>query len=158
MRAAAVAVSAAAAAPGADGALDLAECRRITTPSYGGEARHVDEGGGWVSWVEWWSQEGTYLDLIVADCAEGQAMRARLRSEGIGPRDWDRRDRGAEAYATYMGRDPALRALSGLADAMGEATRWVEVAPLAVETCGCAALHPGARGGLPPFEMEATAR
>jgi hypothetical protein len=135
-------------------ALDLAQCRRITTPSYGGEARHEALGADWAAWIEWWSQEGTYNDLKVADCAAHRLMTARLREENIKDRSFDRRRAAMAAFETWTGRAPAFYDLDELAEAMARVAEDVRVEPMAAEACACAALHPDLRGGLDAFALE----
>lgn len=135
-------------------ALDLSECRRITTPSYGGEARHAAMAGDWASWIEWWSQEGVYTDLVVADCGDHRLMTARMREENVKDRRFDRRTRSMEAFEAYAGRAPAFYDLDDLAVAMDAVAEDVRVEPMRREACACAALHPDARGGLDAFALE----
>ena len=135
-------------------ALDLAQCRRITNPSYGGEARHAAMGGDWASWIEWWSQEGLYTDLKVADCGDHRLMTARLREEHIKDRRFDRRREAMRAFETYAGRAPAFYDLGELAAAMARVAEDVRVEDMTAEACACAALHPEARGGLDAFALE----
>ncbi|MEM9795109.1 MAG: hypothetical protein AAF919_01380 [Pseudomonadota bacterium] len=135
-------------------ALDLAACTRVTNPSHGGEARHVDMEGDWVAWIEWWSQEGVFTDLKVADCVDHRLMTARLREENIRDRAFDRRAAAAQAFDTYARRASAFYDLDELATAMERVARDVRVEPMMAEVCGCAALHPEARGGLDAFALE----
>ncbi|WP_109566161.1 hypothetical protein [Jannaschia seohaensis] len=135
-------------------ALDLSQCRRITTPSYGGEARHQAMAGDWASWIEWWSQEGVYTDLKVADCGDHRLMTARLREENIKDRRFDRRRAGMEAFETYAGRAAAFYDLDDLSAAMDRVAEDSRVEPMLREACACAALHPDLRGGLDAFALE----
>jgi hypothetical protein len=151
MRAAALAL-ALVSAPAA--ALELEQCRRITTPSYGGEARHAAMAGDWVAWIEWWSQEGTYTDLKVADCGDHRLMTARLREENIKDRRFDRRPQGMAAFETYAGRAEAFYDLDELAAEMGRVAEDVRVETMVAEVCACASLHPDAAGGLDAFALE----
>jgi hypothetical protein len=135
-------------------ALELEQCRRITTPSYGGEARHAALGEDWAAWIEWWSQEGTYNDLKVADCGAHRLMTARLREEGIKDRGFDRRRAAMAAFETWTGRATAFYDLDELALTMGRVAEDVRVEPMVAEVCACAALHPDLRGGLDAFALE----
>ncbi|TFL20219.1 hypothetical protein [Jannaschia formosa] len=135
-------------------ALDLSQCRRITNPSYGGEARHQAMAGDWASWIEWWSQGGVYTDLKVADCGDQRLMTARMREENIKDRRFDRRTASMRAFETYAGRAPAFYDLNDLAAAMDRVAEDVRVEPMLREVCACAALHPDARGGLDAFALE----
>jgi hypothetical protein len=134
--------------------LDLEQCPRVTTPSYGGEARHAAMGSDWVSWIEWWSQEGTYTDLKVADCGEHLILTARLREEGIKDRRFDRRTAGMAAFERFAGRAPAFYDMDDLVAAMARLAEDVRVETMVAEVCACAALHPDARGGLDAFALE----
>ncbi|WP_308917530.1 hypothetical protein [Jannaschia sp. LMIT008] len=134
-------------------ALELADCHRVTNPSHGGEAAHRDLSGGWVSWIEWWSQEGVFTDLHVADCDGHDQLTARLREENIGDRAFDRRRAASRVFEGYVGRAPAFYDMDDLADALARSARDVRVASMTAEVCACAAAYPNARGGLDPFAL-----
>ncbi|MEL6518151.1 MAG: hypothetical protein AAFQ39_10560, partial [Pseudomonadota bacterium] len=65
-------------------ALTLDDCNRTTHVSHGGEGGHMDLGAGRVLYGEWWSQEGVYVDVIVAHCGTGEFLKTRTREERIG--------------------------------------------------------------------------
>lgn len=134
-------------------ALELAECDRTTHISHGGESHHRDLGHGRVAYAEWWSQEGVYLDLIVADCASGEKLMTRTREERIGPRPpFDRTAKAVEILDRQMRVSPALFSFVRLADAFKGTGRDIEIANLAAEPCACAALYPDMRGQRHAFE------
>ncbi|MEM8850579.1 MAG: hypothetical protein AAGE03_11160 [Pseudomonadota bacterium] len=134
-------------------ALDLADCMRITNPSHGGEARHQDVGAEWTAWIEWWSQEGVFTDLKVADCAGHRLLTARLREENIKDRQFDRRRAGQEAFERYIGRAPAFYALDDLAETLDGSARDIRVEEMTQEVCACAAAYPDTRGDLDAFAL-----
>ncbi len=74
-------------------ALSLDECDRTTHISHGGETGHRDLGVGRVGYAEWWSQEGVFTDIVVADCASGKYLKTRAREERMSKRaPFDRTD------------------------------------------------------------------
>jgi hypothetical protein len=135
-------------------ALGLDQCTRTTHVSHGGERVHADHGAGWVSWIDWWSQEGVYNDLHVADCTAQQQIITRLREERIRPtREFDPRRRGGEELDRHLRRAPALRSLPELAEALSAVGEDTRIEDMTAETCACAAAYPGARGKLTPFAL-----
>ncbi len=134
-------------------ALDLAECTRITHVSHGGEARHQDIGQGWVSWIEWWSQEGVYTDLHVADCQAQRVVVSRLREEYIRDRQFDRRDDGLEVFDRHLRRSPAFYSLNDLAEELARISPDTRLEDQTKESCACAAAYPDARGALEQFAL-----
>jgi len=135
-------------------AITLSDCDRVTHVSHGGEADHVDLGQGRVMWTDWWSQEGTATDIIIADCAPGTALQFRTAEENMGARPpfdrtrkalaiVDRHQQGARAFAT-------LRRIA--ADLEGTA-RDIRIETRNQETCACAALYPEARGDKTEFAL-----
>jgi hypothetical protein len=147
--AAALAALCATATPGV--ALELADCERRTVWS-GGEAQHRDLGSGRVAWHDWWSHEGVYTDLVVADCRTGARLTARVREERMSDRPpFDRRARAAGILAAEADAHPALFRLDRLAAALAPAARDLDIAQMSAEPCACAALYPGDRGGRSAF-------
>ncbi|WP_179378471.1 hypothetical protein [Jannaschia marina] len=134
-------------------ALTLAECERTTHISHGGEADHMDHGDGWVSWTGWWEQEGSYAELHVAQCRDHRLAVSRLKEERIADRTFDRRRAGGEVFERHMRRSTPLRAIDELAEQLTAAGGETRLGPLLDEPCACAAAYPGARGDLPPFEL-----
>lgn len=135
-------------------ALTLADCRAITHVSHGGVARHVDYGAGRVGWVTWWSQEGVFTDMTVADCRTGEFLRTRVREDNISARPpFDRRDVVREIIETEMAAAPAFFSFSRLREAIHPKGRDIEVAVLEEEPCACAAAYPDLRGSKTPYEV-----
>ena len=134
------------------GALTLDDCTRTTHPSHAGEAEHRDYGGGNVGFVEWWSQEGVYTDVVITNCESGDFLRTRLKEERISDRPpFDRIRAGASVIETEMKVAPALFSFERLAKALDRVGRDIEIATLAEETCACAAVYPELRGQKEPF-------
>ena len=132
-------------------ALTLAECTRTTHISHGGEARHVDYGNGRVGYVDWWSQEGVYTDLVVMECRSGAFLRTRVREERVSDRYFDRTDKAIEVIVRELEAAPALFSFKRLAQALDGTGRDIELAVTEEETCACAALYPEALGDKAPF-------
>ena len=135
-------------------ALTLTECTAITHVSHGGVAGHVDYGAGRVGWVSWWSQEGVFTDLTVADCRTGEFLRTRVREDNISARaPFDRREVVREIIETEMAGAPALFSFARLRDAIHPKGKDIEVAVLEAEPCACAAAYPEMRGSRTPYEV-----
>ena len=62
-------------------ALTLAECKRTTHPSHGGEIRHMDLGEGRVVWLDWWSMEGTAKGFSLVECESGEMLKFRTADD-----------------------------------------------------------------------------
>ncbi len=134
-------------------ALTLEACTRTTHVSHGGEAGHRDLGEGRVAYAEWWSQEGVYLDYIVADCRAGEALRVRAREERISDRtSFDRRDDVEKVLATEFRAAPSLFSFERLALALKPAGQDINIAPMLEEPCACAAAYPQHLGTRTPFK------
>ncbi|MDJ0626951.1 MAG: hypothetical protein QNJ44_01725 [Rhodobacter sp.] len=134
-------------------ALDLTDCDRTTHISHGGETGHRDLGAARVAFAEWWSQEGVYLDLVVADCSTGVALKTRTREERISPRPpFDRTDKAVRILNEQLAVSPSLFSFARLADALDGTGRDTEIAMLDAEPCACAALYPGLSGNRTPYE------
>ncbi|MEM9343076.1 MAG: hypothetical protein AAGA87_08530 [Pseudomonadota bacterium] len=135
-------------------ALTLAECERTTHISHGGERNHRDLGNARVLYAEWWSQEGVYLDLVIADCAAGRALTTRTREEFISQRPpFDRTAKAIDIIETELTAAPALFSLERLATALHPIGRDIEIADLTADPCACAALYPEHRGDRQAFEL-----
>ncbi|MEM1066650.1 MAG: hypothetical protein AAGJ74_14210 [Pseudomonadota bacterium] len=136
-------------------ALTLAECDRTTHPSHGGERGHRDLGEGRVLYGEWWSQEGVYVDLIVAHCGTGAFLKTRAREERISARaPFDRTERVLAIIETEVTGAAALFSLKRLANALKNTGEDIELATLAAEPCACAAAYPDLRGTRAPFALK----
>ena len=134
-------------------ALTLAECERTTHVSHGGERGHRDMGAGRVLYGEWWSQEGVYTDLVVADCRAGKLLRTRTREQRISARlPFDRTEKALKIIETEFAASPSLFRLEGLARALKRPVRDIEISMMQSEPCACAALYPEARGNRAPFD------
>lgn len=140
------------AGPAAADPLTLAACERTTHPSHGGERAHRDLGAGKVAWVGWWSQEGTYSDLHVADCASGQMLRARMAEERISARaPFDRRPLVAEVFERHTKASPAFFRLDRLAGDLKNIAEDIEITSLETDPCACAAAYPDHQGDRAAF-------
>lgn len=134
------------------GAVTLAECDRTTHVSHGGETGHRDFGAGRVGFAEWWSQEGVFTDLVIADCGSGDFLRTRVREDSISDRWFDRTDDAVAIIMTEMEAAPALFSFDRLARSLERVGRDMEIASNSAETCACAALYPELRGNKTPYE------
>lgn len=148
----ALAISLGVAAPAT--ALDLADCERLTHPSHGGEEAHRDFGAARVGWEDWWSQEGVYRDLVVADCKAGTYLKTRTHEERIGARlPFERTEKARQIIDTELAASPSLFSFQRLADALHPTGRDIEIAALEAEPCACAVLYPEHRGERTPYEV-----
>ncbi len=135
-------------------ALTLADCDRVTHAFHGGENGHRDLGHGRVLYANWWSQEAVLTDLILADCARGQALTVRTREEGVARLPFDRTQKALAVIETELGASPALFSLDRLARALQPLGRDIRVADLVSEPCACAALYPEHQGNTHSFELD----
>ncbi len=136
-------------------ALTLDECKRTTHPSHGGEAAHRDLGEGLVGYVEWWSQEGVFTDVVIANCYSGEYLRTRLREERMTDRPaFDRIQAGLNIIETELGGAPSLFSFQRLAGALDRVGRDIEIAKLKTEPCACAAAYPGLLGQKEPYQRD----
>ncbi|MDJ0824881.1 MAG: hypothetical protein QNJ16_05195 [Rhodobacter sp.] len=132
--------------------LTLTDCDRTTHISHGGETGHRDLGAGRVAYAEWWSQEGVYLDIVVADCGTGEKLMARTREERISERPpFDRTDKAVRILDQQLSVSPSLFSLTRLAGALQGTGKDIEIAAMAAEPCACAALYPGLQVDRAPF-------
>ncbi|MEM9971390.1 MAG: hypothetical protein AAF762_09870 [Pseudomonadota bacterium] len=133
-------------------ALTPAECNRVTHISHAGESGHRDLGAGRVGYAEWWSQEGTYLDLVIADCNDGVFLRTRTQEERISDRPaFDRTDDALKIIEQELTASPSLFSFTRLADALKRTGRDIKVDQAGTESCACAAYYPDLRGDRAPF-------
>ena len=136
-------------------ALTLTECERTTHISHGGERGHRDLGNARVLYAEWWSQEGVYLDLVIADCAVGRALTTRTREEWISARPpFDRTKKALGIIEAELTAAPALFSLERLATALHPTGRDIEIAEFTADPCACAALYPEHTGDRQAFELD----
>ncbi len=134
-------------------ALTLEECDRTIYVSHGGESDHRNLGAGRVEYVEWWSQEGVYTDVVLANCGTGEFLRTRVREARISARaPFDVSKKARKLIDVELNASPALFSFERLADALKGTSRDTEIALLAAEPCACAALYPELRGSKTPFE------
>ncbi|CAN0598216.1 unnamed protein product, partial [Ectocarpus sp. 12 AP-2014] len=134
-------------------AVTLAECDRTIYVSHGGESQHRDLGAGRVSYVEWWSQEGVYTDVVLANCESGTFLRTRVREERISSRSpFDVGKKATGLIEVELTASPALFSFERLASALKGTSRDIEIAQLETEPCACAAQYPELLGSKTPFE------
>ena len=127
----------------ATGALGAATCERrahVTAVEWG----HADLGQGLVRWTWSWSNEGVADDLILADCATGQSLTARVRAQNMTESvPYDRRDRAERVLTrlTALAARPFFT-FEGLRAALAEERVPATIAPLAEPACACLAFYP----------------
>ena len=135
-------------------ALTLGDCDRTTHFSHAGESDHRDLGAGRVSYVEWWSQEGVYDDVVLVNCGSGKFLRTRVRETRISNRaPFDVTKKARSLIVVELTASPALFSFERLADALKGTGRDIEIAQLKAEPCACAAQYPALRGSKTPFEV-----
>ena len=154
MRAVSLTLSACALAllPLASAAHTLAQCERITHISHGGVKAHRDLGMGKVMWRAWWSQEGIYTDLHLANCATGETLSLRTHEERIKTRHIADRTDAAERIIARQAATGPFFTLGRVADALKGTGRDLELAQTDTETCACHAAYPDLRGEKTEFE------
>ena len=135
-------------------ALTLEACNRTTHVSHGGEGGHMDLGAGRVLYGEWWSQEGVYVDVIVAHCGTGEFLRTRTREERISDRSaFDRTEKALGIVEQELGAAPELFSFKRLAQALDRTGEDIVIDALQSEPCACAAAYPDLRGAKTPFVL-----
>ena len=128
-------------------------CNRTTHPSHGGVSDHVDYGNGKVGWVAWWSQEGTYKEVWMADCASGTALSLRTQEERITDRFIaDRTSAARVALADWAVGAAPFFTPENMAGQVARFGDDVQVATSDIEFCGCHAAYPGLRGDKQAYE------
>ena len=135
-------------------ALTLDDCDRTTHNAHSGEARQQVFDGGRVSWVEWWSNEGVFTDLVVMDCKSGIFLKTRTLDEGITNRWFDRRAEAMNVLMVEMSGAPSLFSFDRLAAALKNVGENIRIASADTESCACAAAHPELLGSKTAFELE----
>ncbi|MGX9353786.1 hypothetical protein ACS3SW_01090 [Roseobacteraceae bacterium S113] len=136
-------------------ALALPDCTRTTHISHAGEAVHEDLGEARVMWQAWWSQEGTAVDYVIADCDSGAALRFRVAEDNMSDRlPFNRTDAALKIVRDIEAGDRVFASLDRMGAAVAEEARDVALLTLAQEPCACAALYPELRGAKAAFEFE----
>ena len=154
MRALAIISTAAILVAGQAHALSLAECKRTTHPSHGGEIFHRDLGEGRVMWIDWWSQEGTAKGVAMVECASGEALRFRMAEENMGRRAaFDRTDDVMEVLDRHQSGARVFATFERIAADLEFIARDIEIVTLTTETCACAASYPDMRGAKTEFQL-----
>lgn len=137
-------------------AVTLAECKRTTHPSHGGEIRHMDLGEGRVIWLDWWSQEGTAKGFSLVECASGETLTFRTAEENMGRRSaFDRTDDAIAVLERHQSGARVFATFERIAADLEFIARDIEIAVRTDETCACAAAYPGLRGDKTEFVLEA---
>ncbi|MEM9843859.1 MAG: hypothetical protein AAF965_03610 [Pseudomonadota bacterium] len=131
----------------------LASCTRTTHVSHGGQDLHEDLGEGRVMWREWWSQEGTATDYVIADCGPGTGLRFRTAEENMGSRPpFDRTDAALKVIASHQRGARVFATLDRIAEDLHRTARDVSLYDLTREPCACAALYGTLRGARPAYD------
>ena len=140
---------------GQSSAMGLADCTRITHVSLAGESDHADLGDGRVLWRAWWSQEGTYSDITIAECGSGDALTFRTAEQGISDRPpFERTEKALRIVEAQHKAARVFATLPRIADALEKTARDITLSTLTTEPCACAALYPDLRGDKTPFVLE----
>ncbi|AEI94459.1 hypothetical protein [Roseobacter litoralis] len=136
-------------------AMTASECTRTTHVSHGGEADHVDLGEGRVMWRDWWSQEGSATDIVIADCQSGDVLQFRTAEENMNKRPpFDRTEDAMAIVAQHETGARVFATLGRMSDDLKKVARDVSVEVWALEPCACAAFYPGLRGDKEAFRLE----
>jgi len=135
-------------------ALTLADCKRTTHPSHGGEIRHTDLGQGRVMWMDWWSQEGTAKGFALVECASGEMLRLRSAEENMGRRSaFDRTDEALEVLERHQSGTRAFATFKRIAADLEFIARDIAITVETTENCACAAAYPTLRGEKTKFML-----
>ena len=135
-------------------ALTLAECKRTTHPSHGGQIRHVDLGEGRVMWMDWWSQEGTAKGFSLVECASGKTLRFRSAEENMGRRSaFDRTDDALDVLDRHRSGARVFATFERIAAELKFIARDIAITVETDETCACAAAYPALRGDKTEFML-----
>jgi len=135
-------------------ALTLADCKRTTHPSHGGEIRHTDLGQGRVMWMDWWSQEGTAKGFALVECASGEMLRLRSAEENMGRRSaFDRTDEALEVLERHQSGTRAFATFERIAADLEFIARDIAITVETTENCACAAAYPTLRGEKTKFML-----
>ncbi len=135
-------------------ALTLADCKRTTHPSHGGEVRHTDLGEGRVMWTDWWSQEGTAKGFSIVECANGEMLRFRSAEENMGPRSaFDRTDDALEVLERHQSGARVFATFERIAADLEFIARDIVITTETTENCACAAAYPELRGDKTEFML-----
>ena len=135
-------------------ALTLADCKRTTHPSHGGEIRHADLGEGRVMWMDWWSQEGTAKGFALVECASGEMLRFRSAEENMGRRSaFDRTDEALVVLERHQSGARAFATFERIAADLEFIARDIAITVETTENCACAAAYPTLRGEKTKFML-----
>ncbi|MCK0094903.1 hypothetical protein MWU60_04930 [Yoonia sp. F2084L] len=135
-------------------ALTLADCKRTTHPSHGGEIRHADLGEGRVMWMDWWSQEGTAKGFSLVECASGQMLRFWSAEENMGRRSaFDRTDDALEVLERHQSGARVFATFERIAADLEFIARDIVITTETTENCACAAAYPELRGDKTEFML-----
>lgn len=136
-------------------ALTLAECTRVTHASHGGEAGHRDLGEGRVTWRAWWSNEGSFRDVWLVECASGEALSARVAEFNIKPRaPFDRTDKALDILERHQNGARVFATFERIAADLKGVAKDIEISTLTDELCACAALYGDLRGDRKAFQLK----
>ncbi|EBA11473.1 hypothetical protein [Roseobacter sp. CCS2] len=135
-------------------ALTLADCKRTTHPSHGGEIRHTDLGEGRVMWMDWWSQEGTAKGFSLVECASGEMLRFWSAEENMGRRSaFDRTDDAMEVLDRHQSGARVFATFERIAHDLKFIARDIAITTETTENCACAAAYPALRGDKTEFML-----
>jgi len=135
-------------------ALTLADCKRTTHPSHGGEIFHQDLGEGRVMWTDWWSLEGTAKGFALVECASGEMLRLRSAEDNMGRRAaFDRTDDTLNVLARHQSGARAFATFERIAADLELIARDIAITVETTETCACAAAYPALRGDKTEFML-----
>ncbi|WP_158269922.1 hypothetical protein [Litoreibacter ponti] len=129
-------------------------CDRVTHISHGGVADHVDMGAGKVMWTEWWSPEGVYKTVWLADCRTGIALDLRTHEERITERYVRDKTELVRAKITRQAEaSPAFFTIDRVAGLIRRDGRDLHIQQYAEEFCACDAAYPNLQGDKTPYEV-----
>lgn len=136
-------------------AIFLAQCTRLTNPSHGGQADHVDLGDGRVMWRDWWSLEGTATNIVIVDCDPGQMLAFRSAETNMHPTrtTFDRTDAALEIINLHESGARVFATFERIAADLNRIARDIAITTPIGESCACAALYPAFIGEKTAFVL-----
>ena len=116
---------------------------------------HRDMGEGRVMWRDWWSHEATASTYVIADCADGRALRFLTAAENLSDQPpFDRTEAALKIVERHEGGARVFATLERMAADLENEARNVVIANLNKEPCACAALYAELRQDMEAFQLD----
>lgn len=106
-------------------------------------------------WRDWWSNEAASSTYVIADCADGRALRFLTAAENLNAASpFDRTESALKIVERHESGARVFATLERIADDLKDKAQDVTLVTLTAEPCACAALYADQRGTLQAFELE----